>query len=156
MMARIGYQQSFAMSVAVRERLQYSSAQAFESRFVLRRNGHDGSTIRFALSKHRRRKSRKVALIQYHDVTNVCDLTKNKAIFIQERFRAVDDHNQKIGVRGFSLCTRDANRFDLVAGTSDAGGINEQDWNAVYSDRLGQCISRRSRNASYDGSAMPH
>src|SRR5712671_3487794 len=137
-MSRISYQQSFMVSIAVRERFQYSSAQGFESRVVFRRHRYDSGTVQIALGKHRRRKSRQVALIQRHDMTNICHLSENKAIFLQQRFRTVDDHDEKIGVCGFSPCTINADRFDLVTRTSYAGSIDKRDWNAIYSDRLGK------------------
>src|SRR6267142_7296185 len=153
MMARVGDKQSFIESTSVCERLQYSSAQAFKSRIVLRRHRYHCRTIGISLLliEDRCRESRKVTLVQGHDMANVGDFSEDESIFITERFRSVDDHNQKVGVGRFSARARDANQFDLVAGTPDARSVDEHDRNSVYADRLTQCVSSSARYPGHNG-----
>src|SRR5437016_3592551 len=139
-MARVGDKQSFTVSVSVRERLQYSSAQAFKSRFALRRHRYHGRRIRISLLliEHRCRESRKVTFIQGDDVTNAGDLSEDETVFIAKRFRAVNDYDQKVGVGSFAARARDSKQLDLVAGTSDPCRVDEQNGNPVHADRFVQ------------------
>src|SRR5438034_6237494 len=153
MMARVSDQQAFAGRAAVRERFKYSSAQAFKSRFALRRHRNQCGVIRKRsdlLGESRSRESWKVAFVQRNDMTSMTDFSQYQQVFFAQRFRAVHDYDQKISVCRFATSARHTHRLDLITRGADAGGVNQQNREAVNAQRLCKRVSSRSRNLGHD------